>query len=83
MADRIPHRPAQGLTARESSPSDISEPEKKSKKKVTEESTKSGKKPRVTQVERSTEDHSDELGSFSDFQFLLGEVTVSGPWQSF
>jgi hypothetical protein len=63
MADRIPHRPAQGLTARESSPSDISEPEKKSKKKVTEESTKSGKKPRVTQVERSTEDHSDESTS--------------------
>ncbi len=63
MADRIPTRRATGLTAKESNPSDISEPEKKSKEKETGESRKAGKKPRVKQVERSNEDHSDEATS--------------------
>ena len=63
MADRIPSTPAKGLTARESNPSDTSEPEKKSKKKGTDKSTNAGKKPRITPVERSTADHSDESTS--------------------
>jgi len=63
MADRIPSTPAKGLTARESNPSDTSEPEKKSKKKGTDESTNAGKKPRITPVERSTADHSEESAS--------------------
>lgn len=63
MADRIPTSRTKGHTAKESDPSDISEPAKKSKEKETGESRKTGKKPRVRQVERPIEDHSDESTS--------------------
>lgn len=63
MADRIPTSRTKSHTAKESNPSDISEPEAKSKEKEAGESRTTGKKPRVKQAERSIEDHADESTS--------------------